>query len=232
MIAPGQLDRRTRIALAVAMPLGPACVAALHAVMPTFTASTATETAAAIVASPARQSAMVWLDYGALLMLIPGVLAVAWLTRRTAPRLTWWAVAVLAPAYLSLPALVAEDAKLWDAQDAGFSVQAIARLYDHQHPALVAATAVFIAGHVLGTVLLGLALLRSRQVAAPFGWALTASQPLHFLAFVVLGVQPLDVFAWGLAAVGMAAAAVAVLRARPVVDEVSVPQRAAAPVPS
>jgi hypothetical protein len=40
-----------------------------------------------------------------------------------------------------------------------------------------------------------------------FAWALAVSQPLHFLSFAILGVQPLDVFAWSLTAVGMGAAA-------------------------
>ena len=65
--------------------------------------------------------------------------------------------------------------------------------------------------HVVGTLLLGLALLKSRRVPAVYAWALALSQPLHLVSFVVLGVQPLDVFAWCLTAVGMGAAAWALL---------------------
>lgn len=208
-----RLDRRTRIALAIAMPLGPLCVAALRGVMPTFSSDNATDAAQAVLDAPARQSAVVWLGYVALLLLVPGVLAVARLTRSAAPRLTWWAVALLVPAYLSLAAILAGDANLWAGQDAGLGVHSIAQLYDHQHPALIVGTIVFVVGHVLGTVLLGVALLRSRQVAAPFAWALTVSQPLHFIAYVALGLQALDVSAWILTALGMGAAAVALLRA-------------------
>ena len=60
---------------------------------------------------------------------------------------------------------------------------------------------------MVGTVLLGLALLRARAVPVTVGWAMAVSQPLHFVAFVVLGVQALDVVAWTLTAVGMAFAA-------------------------
>lgn len=212
----GRLDRRTAIVLAVLMPLGPACVAALRALMPTFSTEGATDTATAIANAPGRQSAVVWLGYLALLMLVPGVLAVAGMTRLAAPRLTWWAVALLVPAYLSLGGLVAQDATLWSGHDAGLTVQSVGGLYDATHPALIVATVVFVVGHVAGTVLLGLALLRSRRVPAAFAWALTVSQPLHFVAFVVLGVQQLDVFAWGLTTAGMGAAAWALLR-QPVV---------------
>ncbi len=38
------------------------------------------------------------------------------------------------------------------------------------------------------------------------------SQPLHFVAFVIVGNQPLDACAWGLTALGLAGAAARVLR--------------------
>lgn len=210
-----RLDRRTAIVLAVLMPLGPACVAALRGVLPTFSSDTSTDVARAVADAPGRQSAVVWLGCAAVLLLVPGVLAAAQLTRRAAPRLTWWAMALLVPAYLMLGVMVGGDAQAWSAQDAGLGVTDAGHLYDHQHAATMVATVVFVVGHVVGTVLLGLALLRSGRIPAVFAWALTVSQPLHFVAFVVLGVQPLDVFAWCLTAVGMAAAGVSLLREAP-----------------
>jgi hypothetical protein len=206
------LDRRTALVLAVLMPLGPACVAVLRGVMPTFSSEGGIGVAQAVAAAPGRQSAVVWLGYAAVLMLVPGVLATAQLTRRAAPRLTWWAMALLVPAYLMLGGIVGGDALAWSAHDAGLSLSNAGQLYDHQHPSVSVATVIFVIGHVVGTVLLGLALLRSRRVPAAFGWALTISQPLHFVAFVILGVQPLDVVAWCLTVVGMAAAAVSLVR--------------------
>jgi hypothetical protein len=210
-----RLDRRTALALAVLMPLGPACVATLRGVLPTFSADKGIGVAQAVAAAPGRQSAVVWLGYAAVLMLVPGVLAAAQLTRRSAPLLTWWAMALLVPAYLMLGGIVGGDALAWSAHDAGLSISNAGQLYDHQHPAVIVATVIFVIGHVVGTVLLGLALLRSRRVPAAFAWALTISQPLHFVAFVILGVQPLDVVAWCLTVVGMGAAAISLLRAMP-----------------
>jgi hypothetical protein len=155
---------------------------------------------------------VLWLGYLATLTLVPGVLAAASLARRGAPRLATWAVALLVPAYLSMGALVTGDAVLWSGHRAGLSAETTGAVYDDLHPSIGVAVGVFVLGHVVGTVLLGLALLRSRAIRAPFAWALTISQPLHVVAFVVLGVQALDVVAWALTTVGMAAAAVALVR--------------------
>jgi hypothetical protein len=120
-----------------------------------------------------------------------------------------WAAALLVPADLSMGALLTGDAVLWSGRRAGLSTASTGLLYDHLHPSIDVAVAVFVLGHVVGTVVLGLALLRSRTIRPPFAWALTISQPLHLVAFLVLGVQALDVAAWTLTTVGMAAAAVA-----------------------
>jgi hypothetical protein len=220
-----RLDRRTTILLAVLMPLGPVLVAVLRGVLPTFSATTAAETATAVANAPGRQSAVVWLSYAAALTLAPGVLAAATLTRRYAPRLTWWAVALLVPAYLSMGGLFASDVLVWSGNDAGLGTGAVARLLDHTHPAAQASLVVFVIGHVVGTLLLGLAVLRTRRVPAVLAWALALSQPLHFVAFVILGVQALDVFAWGLTTAGMAAVAWALLH-EPETSSVRVPQPA------
>lgn len=207
-----RLDRPTAVILAIAMPLGPALIAVLRAIMPTFSAGTAAETVEAVAGAPGRHSATVWLGTAALLVLLPGVLAVARLTRAAAPRLTWWAVGLLVPGYTMLAFLVAGDAEVWSVDGAGLGTAASAQLLDHGHPAIAVGQAIFVAGHVVGTVLLGLALLRSRKVPAVFAWVLAVSQPLHFLALVVLGIQALDTTAWTLTAIGMGAAAWTLLR--------------------
>jgi hypothetical protein len=206
--------RGTTLVLAVLMPVGPALVLLLRLLLPGFTADGATQSAEAVAQFPGRESAVLWLGYLATLTLVPGVIAAGGLARRGAPRLAAWAVALLVPAYLSMGALITGDAVLWSGHRAGLPAAATAAVYDHLHPSIGLAVGVFVLGHVVGTVLLGLALLRSRTIRAPFAWALTISQPLHFAAFVVLGIQALDVVAWGLTTVGMAAAAVALVRGR------------------
>jgi hypothetical protein len=70
-------------------------------------------------------------------------------------------------------------------------------------------------GHVLGTVLLGLAMLPSGRVPTWSAWAITVSQQLHFVATVIRSSPPIDFAAWGLTAAGMAMVARALLKETP-----------------
>jgi hypothetical protein len=83
------------------------------------------------------------------------------------------------------------------------------------HPSVDVALGVFVVGHVVGTVLLGLALWRSRGVPAWAAWAVAVSQPLHFTATVVLGSPQVDFVAWNLMAVGMVLVGRELLRTAP-----------------
>jgi hypothetical protein len=69
----------------------------------------------------------------------------------------------------------------------------------------------FVFGHLIGTVILGVALWRSRIVPPWAGLFLAISQPIH-LASVLLGNRPLDLVGWGGTAVGFAVAGWALLR--------------------
>ena len=64
---------------------------------------------------------------------------------------------------------------------------------------------VFVFGHLVGTVLLGVALWRSHAVHWLFAVALTISQPIHLVS-AMTGNHPLDLVGWGLTAVGFGAA--------------------------
>lgn len=210
--APARISRRSLLLVALLMPVGPACVALLRYLLPYFTSSDAEAAVAAATAAPGRQSAVVWLGYLAMLTLVPGVLAAAQVTRDARPRLTTAAVCLLVPAYLSMGTLTSVDALLWAGPEAGIDPATSATLYDTLHPTAFISMAVFVLGHVLGTVLLGIALLRSGRVPPAAAWALTVSQPLHFVAAVVVGSPELDLLAWSLTAVGMGYAARALLR--------------------
>jgi len=66
-------------------------------------------------------------------------------------------------------------------------------------------------GHLIGTIILGLALWRSGAVPSWAAILLAVSQPIH-LASVMLGNRPLDLVGWGGTAVGFAAAGWALLQ--------------------
>ncbi len=181
------------------LPIGPAAIAVLRLVLPYDTTDDAATVARKVAEAPGAQSLVVWLGFVAMLTLVPAVVWIAGAIREKAPKTTIAAVLLLVPAYLTSGLLVAEDAAMLS----GAVVS---------HPALDAATAVFVVGHVIGTVLLGVAMW---QAGLP-RWAaiVTAvSQPLHFVAAVVVVSHELDFVAWGLNAAGFAA--VAAWAARP-----------------
>ncbi len=200
--------------VALLLPVGPAAIAVLRLILPYYTASDSSGMVAAVDADPARQGAVLWLAYVGILTLVPGLVAAAQVCRDAAPRLTTWALGLAVPGYLSLGMFVGADHLLWGASHAGVSTADAVAVVDAGHPSIEVAIGVFVLGHVIGTVLLGLAMLRSGRVPAWAGWAIAVSQPLHFVATVVLGSPQVDFVAWSMTAVGMAVVARELLRDR------------------
>jgi len=88
----------------------------------------------------------------------------------------------------------------------------LASMYESVHPAGAVAGGFFVLGHVLGTILLGVAMLRGRVVPVWAAVATIIAQPIHFVAAVIVPSHPLDLCGWGLNAIGFAALSVAILR--------------------
>jgi hypothetical protein len=206
------LRRASRLLAALVLPIGPLAVAGLRYLLPYFTASTPRETATDVLAAQGRQSSLLWLGLIATFTLLPGVLAVGRLTRRGAPRMTAAAMLLVVPGYLALTYMIGSDLVLWTGAQAGLDASALADLADTVHPTSNVAAAVFVIGHVIGTVLLGLALLRSRTVPAWAAIVTVVAQPLHFVAFLILGNPTLDAAAWTANGIAFAVVGVAILR--------------------
>ena len=105
--------------------------------------------------------------------------------------------------------------------DQDSAVRVLTGWLEFDTPAVGATVLLFVAGHIVGTVLLGLALYRSRAVWRWIAVALTVAQPLHFVAFVLLQNAYLDVAASRLTALGFGAAGIAL--PRPSAAALSVP---------
>ena len=208
------------------LPIGPLAVAVLRFVLPYYTADGDAATARAVIAHPDRQGVVLWLGLIAVVTLVPGLIAVGELLPQS--RLKTWAFTLLIPGYLCLGILVAEDYELWSAVKAQQSPQQIAALLHAAHPSAGLAIAAFVFGHVVGTVLLGIALVRSHRIPGWAGVAVAVSQPVHFVAYVVLGSPALDLVGWSLLAVGMACCIRPLLSAAPVDVQPSIRQ----PMPS
>jgi len=191
-------------AVAVLLPVGPLAIAVLRLVLPYYTAPDSADVVRAANAHPGRESAVIWLGYVGVLLLVPGVMVVARLCRDAAPRLTTWALALAVPGYVSMGVMLGYDHLVWSATHAQLSVSDAAAVLDAAHPSLEVSMGVFVVGHVVGTVLLGLALLRSGRIPPWVAWAVTISQPIHFIATVVLGSPQVDFVGWSLTALGLA----------------------------
>lgn len=196
---PADVRRFDRRVAAVLMPIGPAFVAVLRFVIPPEPVGES------VAAHPGTQRLVLWLGLGAVLTLLPGALAAIRLVRRHTPRLATWTAALLVPGYLGMTALLATDAVAMAGTDLGLPPGRVSDLADAVFalPTVTVLTLVFVVGHILGTLVLGIAVLRARLAPAPVAVALAASQFVH-LAAVIAGLPWLDLLAWGTTAVGMA----------------------------
>ncbi|NEA30135.1 DUF4386 family protein [Streptomyces sp. SID13031] len=204
----------SRWAAAIVLPIGPAAVAVLRFVLPYDTVDDAKTMAAKVIAEPGRASVVLWMGFIAVLTLVPAAYAAGKLTRRRAPKLTLVALALLIPGYLSLGWLVGEDQLLWSGAHAGLDAGGLTRIAEAVHPTGNIAGVFFVLGHVVGTILLGVALWRSQVVARWAAIAVIVSQPIHFVAAVIVPNHTLDLVGWGLQAVGFAAVGWAILQLR------------------
>lgn len=208
------LRHATRVLAALILPIGPALIAVLRYVLPYSTTDSSTKIVREVQADQSTQSAVVWLGFLGVLAMVPAVIWVGRLTRRSAPRLTAAALLLLIPGYISLALLVSSDAAVLFAVRHHIDVNTAADAYTSLHPTTVVAGTVFVIGHVLGTILLGIALWRTAAVPRWAAVATIAAQPLHFIAAVIVSNHTLDLVGWGLNAVGFATAAVAIMRLR------------------
>ncbi len=203
---PRRLDRWVA---AVLMPVGPAAVAVLRFTVP------ADPVGESVAADPQAQRIVLWCGVVAVLTLLPGALAAVRLLRRHVPLLATWTAALLVPGYLGLTALVAGDAAVLAGTEVGLSPDQVTGLGEAvlALPPFTLLMTVFILGHILGTLMLGVAALRARLAPPPVALALAVSQFVH-LAAVIAGLPWLDLLAWATTAVGMAFLAAQVLRTR------------------
>ena len=164
---------------------------------------------AGMVAHPGYESVTSWIGVLLVPTCVSGVVAVAWISRRRSPVIT---TVGLLLAFTGFVALFASD-----------SFGSLISQVVAAHPELDAGTAyalgsgmemsavsnitglVFVLGHLVGTVILGIALFRAHVVPSWIAIALAVSQPIHLLS-VMTGNRPLDLVGWGATALGFAAA--------------------------
>jgi hypothetical protein len=203
--------RFQRIAAAVVLPI-PATAVAIGRLF--LTDDSDTRSALDLIAAdPGRQFTFALLGFIAMLTVVPAFLAAGRLARRRRPVLTMIALGVNLVAYLGGWALPALDNMYLAASKLPVEQQdGAAALIDAMWSERLAglSTLLFVIGHILGAILMGLAL---RGSIPTVGWiAMILSQPAHVFAFVVVPLPVMDALAWGLMAVAFTICAVTVLR--------------------
>jgi hypothetical protein len=209
-VGPGA--NRTRagvIGLALLIPLGPLSIAVLRGILPYHTTDSMTAMAGKVAAHQGAEQAVLWLSLLATFTLVPGTIAIGVMAVRAAPRLGTLATVLAVAGFSALPGIVATDQTALGGTKAGLSPEAVAHLLDqvNAEPTVTLAGIVFVAGHVLGVLLLGIALWRAGVIPAWAGLLLAVSQPLHAVFAVGFPNNLLDACAWGMTAVGYAVAA-------------------------
>jgi hypothetical protein len=162
------------------------------------------------------EGVVIWLTFVALLTLIPGVIALGLLARRGAPRLAATGLVLAFAGFMSLfwSTAAGSDNVALGAAHIGMSPALTGKLLDSigAIPAIGLASTLFVIGHIVGLVLLGVALWRGRVLPAWAALMIALSQPLHLVFALITPVHALDGLAWALTAVGFAAAAAVLMR--------------------
>ncbi|MBB6551785.1 hypothetical protein [Nonomuraea rubra] len=195
-----------RPALTLLVLLGPLSIAILRMLLPYGTGDSPAAVAAKVAADPVAEAAVLWLSLLAGFTLVPGMIAVGLLAARRSRVLGTAALVVSVAGFSGLPAIVAVDLVAQSGTRANVPADVTARLLRQllDEPTVAVPTLVFVAGHVAGVVLLGIALWRGGILPGWAGLVVSISQPLH-LVFATIAPSPiLDGCAWLLTAAGLA----------------------------
>jgi hypothetical protein len=166
-----------------------------------------------IAVNPDRQFTFALLGFIGLLTVVPAFLAAASLSRRRRPVLTSVALAVNLVAYLGAFAMGAIDnlyliGALLPPEQRYVAAIVIDKMWSSGIPGV--STSLFVLGHILGAILMGLAL---RGSIATVGWlAMLLTTPMHVVAFVILQLPALDMAAWLLMTLAFVCCAVKIIK--------------------
>ena len=200
-----------RYAAAIILPIPPTCIA-IGRLFQTDDSDTR-QTLDLIAAHPDRQFTFALLGFISLAFVIPAFLAAGRLSRRRRPVLTAVALAVNLMGFIGAFSLFAID-NLYligaslpvEQRDVG------AIVIDEMWSSGITGfgTNLFVLGHFLGTILMGLAL---RGSIPRVGWvAMLLTTPAHFLGFVFLQMPAVDMAAWLLMTVAFIYCAIKIVK--------------------
>jgi hypothetical protein len=202
---------RGRLTTAIAMVVAPIAILVVRGLIPYQPRFSAQEAIAAATESPGSIGPI---QAASIVATVAWLFAVIGLYRLLVHRTPVLAVGggVLAlVGWSMIPLLVTIDVLIFTLADLGGSGGADLLAKVQGAPGIVAMTALFMGGHVLGMILLGVGLIRSRRTHAAVGALVIVGSVGHVIAAMGFGSNALDVLAYAILTVGMIGAARAVL---------------------
>jgi hypothetical protein len=187
------------------MVIGPIAVAAVRGVIPYRSAGFSDHAGVYPVLATAEVIAVLTMGFA--------MLGLGRLVQGRAPLFALIGTPVAAVSWTMVAVLGTVDSVTYEMAKTGTLVATDATLLARiqANPEIAFFFGLFLLGHLVGPLLLGIGLLVSRRVPVWAGIALIAGDLLHPVAFVVLGSHALDALCYLVFAAGMAVAARAVL---------------------
>jgi hypothetical protein len=208
---PHDLRTLRRIAAALSIVLGPLAVGVVRATVPSVNPPDGKAAIAAMVANPTLARVELAAGVVATLFLPFAIVGLTRLVMRRAPVLALIGGGLALIGWALIPALVVSDAMTYTMAQSGANPAQLATLWEQVNANTVVSliSTLFVVGHELGTLLLGIGLARARSVPLWAAAAVVIGILLHPVGFG-LGIRPLDILAFALLVTGCLAAAHAV----------------------
>ncbi|MFF4502217.1 hypothetical protein [Streptomyces sp. NPDC001401] len=202
-----------RLLAGIAAPLGLVLFALATLVVPYSTSGSSKEIAADIATHQGITELSVWLWTVGTVMFLPGLVGIGLLAAARSARLGLWGSVLFGTGLLAITATPSLDTVALGAFDKGVSQDTMVKVADGTNALAVvnAPLFYFIAAHVVGAILLGVALLRGRVIPAWAAWLLIVSMPLNVVGYAG-GLRPLTVVSFLMPAVAFGYAGLALAR--------------------
>ncbi|WP_449351754.1 hypothetical protein [Streptomyces shaanxiensis] len=205
--------RTARLLAAITATLGPLMFAAAGLVAPYDTDASSKEIARDIAAHTGAAELSVWLWTVGTVLFLPGLVGVALLAVAHSARLGLWGAVLFGTGLTAVNATPNLDIVALGGFEKGVSQDSLVRVADGVNELAVVNGPIlyFVAAHVVGAVLLGVALLRGRVVPAWAAWLLILSMPLNVAGYVI-GIAALTALTFVMAAVAFGYAGLVLVR--------------------
>lgn len=204
-----------RILTAVVVTAGPASILLVRAIMPYWTTDDPATLVTRSLENPGTMNFILWLGLLAMPILLGGVLGAAYVARRGAPVLAAVGGIMCFVGWCQGGATVNADYLVTQLGQSGFAPAEIVTIGNALQAGAVAMVAglIWLAGHIVGMILIAIALGRAGIVKWWVAIALMVSQPFHFIAAVIIPSRLLDVtLGWGLTTLASLVVSLAILR--------------------